>query len=122
MPPPEHVVQCSRTPILVPGLQLFFRLFEAAQTRERLGGFERQLARASPAVGGKGVLPACLGVPLNFPAAPRIATSGQPDGNVPVEVHAEMWLRLERHLAFQAGDRIAPVTTRQPDLVAKVMD
>src|SRR5438445_11789835 len=41
---------------------------------------------------------------------------------MPVEMHAEMRLRLDRHLAFEAGDRIAPVTTRQPDLVAEVMD
>src|SRR6266571_3938003 len=41
---------------------------------------------------------------------------------MPVEMHAEMRLRLDHHLAFEAGDRIAPVTTRQPDLVAEVMD
>src|SRR5438105_3830041 len=33
VPPPEHVVQQCGTPILVPGLQRFLRLFEAAQTR-----------------------------------------------------------------------------------------
>ena len=120
MSPPERVVEVglASTAGLVPDMQLLFRLFSAPHTNQCLGRSQRQLASTPPAAPVEGVLVARGEVPVNVSAVRSVTTPRQPDKDVPMQSNAVVRIWLEQEFAFETGDCITPVASRQPDLVA----
>jgi len=80
------------------------------------------LAGASPAASGNRVLAAGSDVQFYLLAPGLASAPGQPDKNALVEVHPEMGLPLASDFALETADRVAPVATRQPGLVAEAVN